>query len=158
MTDRQPLPNEHHFAKYCSAKLLIREPPHSDIVVGVAPQAFRPRQFEDGVIEQELSGNHLEYFGAANTNQNVIALAKHLKEQRLLTIRSSGRFAVGQVGEMKSAAKSQEVEINIVEDPIGDPPADPSHAVITGIPLNALLAQEELAKVVIPYTDRATPT
>jgi len=151
MIDRHSLPSDNHFARYCSSKLLIRDPPDSDNVVGVAPQAFRPRQLQDGVVEQELSGNHLEYFHAPDIPQNVMALAKYLKEQRSLTIRSSGRFAVGQVGEMKAAAKSQHVEIDIIEGPIEGPPADLSHAVIIGIALNALLAQEKLAQVVTPY-------
>jgi hypothetical protein len=47
-------------------------------------------------------------FHAPDISQNVMALAKQLKEQRSLTIRSSGRFAVGEVGEMKATAKSQQ--------------------------------------------------
>jgi hypothetical protein len=85
----------------------------------------------------------LEYFHAPDIPQNVMALAKQLKEQRSLTLRSSGRFAVGEVGEMQATAKSQHVEIDIIADPIKRPPADPSHAVIIGIALDALLAQEK---------------
>jgi hypothetical protein len=98
MIERHSLPSENHFARYCSLRLSMRNPPDSDNVVGFAPQAFRLRQFQDGVVEQELSGNHLEYFHAPDISQNVMALAKQLKEQRSLTIRSSGRFAVAKPG------------------------------------------------------------
>ena len=152
MIDRPALPVEHHFAKYCSTKVLICDPDSND-VVGIAPQAYRPRPIDDG----ELSGNHLEFFKAPSIAEDVAALAKHLTDSKLLTIRPSGRFAVGQVGQMKVAAKSCGVEIEIIEDPIVGPPADPAHALIMGISLNALLAQEELAKVATPYKPPLPP-
>jgi hypothetical protein len=106
-------------------------------------RTHRPPLLVPAAISFLFIGNHLEYFHAPDIPQNVMALAKQLKEQRSLTLRSSGRFAVGEVGEMQATAKSQHVEIDIIADPIKRPPADPSHAVIIGIALDALLAQEK---------------
>lgn len=154
MNERPPLPEEDHFAKYFSYKQLIRDPPESNNVVGVAPQAFQPRPIDNG----ELSGNHLEYFEGPTLTEKAFALAKFLAENELLTVRRSGRFGIGEVGEIKAAARSLSVAVDVVKDPIEGPPADPSHAVILGLPVEAHFVREEIAKVITPYAPLRPPS
>jgi hypothetical protein len=148
MTERRPLPREDHFAKYFSHKYLIHDPPESDNVVGVPPQAIQPRPIDHG----ELSGNHLEWFTAATLTEKVFALSKHLADNKLLTVRRSGRFGVAAVAEIKVMAESAGIVVGVVEDPIEGPPADPSHALILGLPVEIHLVHEEIAKMITPYS------
>lgn len=156
MTNRSPLPDEDHFAKYFSHQQLIRNPPESDNVVGIAPQAVRPRPADNG----ELSGHHLEFFTATNIDERVLGLSNCIGERRLLTVRRSGRFGVAEVGAIKAVAKSSGIGIEIVHDPIGEPLADPAHSVILSLPVETHLAHEEIAKVLTLYhpTPTALPT
>ena len=61
-------------------------------------RTHRPPLLVPAAISFLFIGNHLEYFHAPDIPQNVMALAKQLKEQRSLTIRSSGRLRLAKSG------------------------------------------------------------
>ena len=110
--------------------------------------AFQPRP-----TESYLSANWLEYFGDLEIDTAVQLVARAFREKSY-TVKSTGRFAVLNVGAVKAViAEAHERLLSIDHK---KEPDDPSHAGITGYgsedlaiaaELSALLASDDIYSV-----------
>ena len=109
----------------------------------VDPAAFRLRN-KDGVWEEGLSVNWVEYFQTGSPREAVNPL-RGILEQKGRTVSPQSRFALLNVGEVIVAAAAY-VEAAVVLDP---EPDDPSHALVKGYAGFNEEVAEEISKVVM---------
>ena len=77
MTHGRHLPAIDHIARYLKNTWIDRDPDTG--VVFVDPNAFKPRVFSDGTVEESISVNYIEHFRQADTKDNVHELEQHLR-------------------------------------------------------------------------------
>ena len=92
----------------------------------VEPAAFRLTP-KNGVLEDGLSVNWVEYFGKP-TPHEAVALLREILIKKGRTVSGTSRFALLNVGAVKDAAAMYAV-VSVATD---DDPQDPSHTQITG--------------------------
>ena len=125
------IPDDHHVAHYCKP---------SQVDDGVpSPDAFLPRRTED-----YRSVNWLEFFGALSRTDAVERVRESLRG-KAFTIKPSGRLAVLNVGEAKSAARGAGRPVRVEHAPEQN---DPSHAGIMGYAAGDVPVAEALQSLV----------
>lgn len=60
-------------------------------------------------------------------------------------VRPGNRLAIINVGAVVSCGRSHDVDLKVEHDPIDDPPENPAHSLIKGIPGDAYALRERLA-------------
>ena len=138
----QPLPDEHHVARYCKPSSLVDGLP--------LPKAFELRK-----DEEYLSVNWLEYFGESDLNAAVERVQKAFRNKRY-QVRPNARLAILDVGTAKNAVR----ENTKSEPAIKHLPSqrDPSHAGIFGCTPDNLAIATDLALLVTLENMRAAST
>lgn len=115
MPKNNPLPDSHHFARYCRPNTVENELPTGRSF------EIRPEK-EDGI-----SVNWLEYFGQGDVCQNLEKVRAIFKRKKF-TLSKKGRFAVLNVGYCKKKIElAHKIDISIEHTPNKK---DPSHSTI----------------------------
>ncbi len=128
-----PLPDDDHVSRYCKP---------SSVGANGLPlaSAFRLR-----ASESSLSVNWLEALGESTTDE-AIAQVRARFLAKGFGLRVNGRFAVVNVGAAKAGVREElSLSLRIEHDPLPD---DPSHAAITGFPVDDLAVAVELTALV----------
>lgn len=139
MNRDEPVPAREDIVKYASAQFIF-----DDGTVNL--QVLWPR---DGRDANGSSVNRLAVFG----DDPVVALRRIAALSRL-TVKPSGRFLQVNIGHFQDLMRRLAAEVRVVADPLpaaGDAPADPSHALLQGMPggrLAAAKAARDLARMV----------
>ena len=132
---RVPLPDEHHFSRYCKPTAVGRD--------GLPTAAA----FEIRPSEEYLSVNWLEYFDTPDPG----AAVEHVREtfrRKHYRVRRNGKFAVVNVGAALTAAAEAVGRRGRVEHiPLED---DESHAGLFGYSADDLAAAVELRALIRP--------
>ncbi|MGA2952736.1 MAG: hypothetical protein ABSD80_10930 [Caulobacteraceae bacterium] len=134
MAPPKPIPDSSDLLRYVKGKLLAKDP-DTDDPVGFTPFAFELRDGED-----HLSAAWPQFFDG--TRDQVVDLAIHDVGQ-FVEIKANDRFALGVVGEIKTACADYGVHVRVVHDGEGYR----SHAAVRRYGNATLELQERLASV-----------
>lgn len=114
-----------HVSRYVRPTLLDVDP-ETDQVRGVFNAAFHLKASDEG----ELSVNHLQHYIGTMTDQlNAIMMAK---KKSGFDVKITSAFVVLQADEITNAGTKVGLSLVSYKDP--QPPDDPSHAVVRGLP------------------------
>lgn len=114
-----------HVCRYVRPTLLDIDP-ETDQVRGVFNAAFHLKASDEG----ELSVNHLEHYTGTMTDQlKAIMIAK---KKSGFGVKITSAFVVLQTDEITNAGTKAGLALASYKDP--QPPDDPSHAVVRGLP------------------------
>ena len=116
LSSGDPLPDGDEFVRYCSSQHL------DDDNVPLATAFVRRPQ------EPDLSGNRLQAYVGQSRSGAVDCIRDEVRQR--ITVRRTGRFAVVNVGQVKSAACAKACALRIIYTPDGGP----SHSSIAGLP------------------------
>lgn len=132
---RVPLPDDHHFSRYCKPTAVGRD--------GLPTAAA----FEIRPAEEYLSVNWLEYFDTPDLRTAVERVRESFRRKHY-QVRRSGKFAVVNVGAAVEAVEKAVGRRGRVEHvPLGD---DESHAGLCGYAADDLAVAVELRALVRP--------
>ena len=128
-----PLPDDDHVARYCKP---------SSVGANGLPLASA---FQLRASESSLSVNWLEALDATST-EAAIGHVRALFLARGIGLRVNGRFAVLNVGTAKADVRDVlGLSLSVEHEPL---PVDPSHAAISGLPVDDLAVAVELTTLV----------
>lgn len=133
------LPPSDHVARHLKNTWIDNDPDTG--LVFVDPDAFKPRVFKDGTIEEDISVNHIEFFGRADIIASVIGLEQHLRGIGR-NVKKNGGFAVCRVQDVIEAGVTAGARLEVREQQVSN---DPSRSVIRGIELDADLVHAAVA-------------
>lgn len=140
----KPLHNEHRLVRHVKKRQLARDPNDDSIVLGFLADAFRLR-----ANDTSLSAAWPEFY-AGGPEAQVRAAIDHFKS--VMSVRPNDRFAVGEVGVIKSACASFGLAVRIVHEPVAGHDA---HAAVRRFKddnseLLDLLASDAWAEMALP--------
>ena len=92
-----------HYARHIKKKWIATDPQSGDVVVD--KDAFKPRKYDDGTVEDTISGNHVEKCAGEGLSAKVEALEVHIRSIGR-TLKKNEAFAVGQVGAIIDAGSA----------------------------------------------------
>ena len=105
--ERRPdVPNKDHVARYCSPKLVKRDP-ETRSVIGVFPEAFELK-----VNEEYLSTRWIEFF-REEENSGQFKMALEAFRKTFQGVKPNGAFAKLHVGSILEAGKKQKCDIRV---------------------------------------------
>lgn len=130
-----PIPETDHVCRYCKPRAVENGKP--------LVAAFELRE-----NERDLSVNWVEYFRLTDREQAICEIRKAFRAKGF-KIKASGRFAVLNVGEIKSTAKERtETDLQVLEWPENN---DLSHsAIFFGHSADDLMIPQLLYELVVP--------
>lgn len=127
-SDRERISPAEDIVRYSSGRFILSD-------TEVDGRLFAPRPTDDG----EASVNRISVY-----NEDVEAALACIRATARLELRKSGRLVQANVGELQQAASAAHPghRLEVIADPLAakEPyPADPSHALMVGLPSLALM-------------------
>ena len=115
----------------------------------IDPEAFALRTLDDGTDETGLSVNCLDEF-PGNTEEKLRAVAQHIR----LKVTINGRFAELTVERLIVLLGEEGIEATVIHDPLqvdedAGHAADPSHALIYGLPPPSCDRATEIGEILV---------
>ncbi len=144
MPPNSQIPDTDNLARHCTKSRDFVDP---DVMTELTPGTFAPT--ED---DPDVSVNWIEYY-EGTFDDRIDAVCKDMSSER--DVRASHKLALLQVAELREIGEGCDVGLSAYHDPY---PKNDSHAVIRGVPLEAMILHQELADAasqhlvsVVPY-------
>jgi hypothetical protein len=129
MAKANPVPSDHHVARYVPKKLQVRD--ENDLLLGVFPDAFALNENKGGQPERWLSTTWMEFFSHAVNRPEMAACVAEAMRATGFSLTKSGALAVLCVGPMiNAAANRHKLKLRVLHEPSrsrGNPGYAPVH-------------------------------